>query len=233
MDRIQSLSEAITEASQMSMAMAAARQRLHDAHFAFVLELIQKTRAQVPAPRALSIYARLHRLTEIDIQVLRHRVLVYLGELQSVGITELPNTFVAIDGEVEWDVTASLVERIRKRLTGRKLHELREWITLHSGHVEAELLRLHTDNVVAIADASGSIPRADVVRAYSREAGLGDRLNETLHNGLLAALYGRGVSGAPRKAAGAQETPDPARGGAHDVRRKGARLVAGIAPVKI
>jgi len=177
-------------ATTLNVALAVARQRLGDAHFQFALELIRRGRGEVAAPQALTIYARLHDLAEIDQQALRNRVLIYLGQISNTDVTQLPHTFVAIDGGVEWDVTASLVERIRKRLGGRKNHTFREWVELHSGHVESKLLRIHTENLTALYEASdGSVKLSEVTRLYMREIGLRDALYEPLHAGLLERLY--------------------------------------------
>ncbi len=183
--------DAALDTTSVSVAMAVGRQRILDAHFEYVLELIQKTQGQVPAPRALTIYARMHGLSETEIQPLRNRVLVHMGNLSAVEVTELPHTFVAIDGGMEWDVTASLVERIRKRLTGRKLHELREWIDMHAGYVEMALLRLHIENLVSLVDIATETARGEVVRTYVRAMGVPDRLTDTLYSGLQAALFER------------------------------------------
>ncbi len=181
-----------TDATSMSVAIAVARQRLLDAHFTHVLELIQRAQGEVGAPQALIIYARVHRLTEIDIQALRTRVLVHLGRVASTEVTDLPHTFVAIDGAVEWDITASLVERIRKRLGGRRNYELRDWIDQHSGHVECDLMKLHVDNLVAVADVMGAATRPmEVARTYMREVGVRDELWEPLYWGLLDRQYER------------------------------------------
>jgi len=192
-------SDAAPDTTGVSVAMAVGRQRLLDAHFVFVLELIRKTQGQVPAPRALRIYSRMHGLSELDIQALRNRVLIHLSDASAVDVAHLPNTFVAIDGGVEWDITASLVQRIRRRLTGRKLHELRRWIDLHGGYVESELIKLHIENLVAIADTTGpDAAHGELVRAYAAGMGVSDRIVDVLHAGLLAALYERMNAAKPK-----------------------------------
>ena len=219
MQRNPTTSDAAPDTSSVSVAMAVARQRLHDAHFAFVLELIQKTQGQVPAPRALSIYARMHGLNELDIQALRNRVLIHLSDASAIDVAHLPNTFVAIDGAVEWDITASLVQRIRKRLTGRKLSGLRRWIDLHGGYVESELMKLHVENLVVVADTTGpDVAHGEIVRAYATELGVSDRIVDVLHAGLLAALYERmhapraANAGVVRAASRAASAAKPAAG---------------------
>lgn len=177
-------------ATNQNVALAVARQRLGDAHFRFALELIRRGAGEVAAPQALIIYGRLHGLAEIEVQALRNRVLVYLGQTANTDVAHLPNTFVAIDGGVEWDIRASLVQRIRKRLGGRRNYAFREWTAMHAGHVESKLLRIHVENLVALREAVGAdATTSDLTRLYMREMSLRDELYEPLLNGLLERLY--------------------------------------------
>jgi hypothetical protein len=208
-----------TDAMSVSVAIAVARQRVLDAHFTYVLEFIQRSQGEIAAPQALLIYARLHRLSELDVRALRNRVLVHLGRLSATDVTELPHTFVSVDGAVEWDVTASLVQRIRKRLRGRKNYTFREWVDLHAGHVECELLKLHVDNLVALAEVLGpKTRRPDVVTLYVREVNLRDELWDTLHHSLLARLYEHGEAEATRA-----RTAEPPSGSEIESRQARAR----------
>ncbi len=185
-----SASAAQAQATNLNVALAVARQRLGDAHFRFVLELIRRGQGEVAAPQLLVIYARLHYLSEIDLQALRNRVLVYLGQVSNTDVTQLPNTFVAIDGAVEWDITASLVERIRKRLSGRRNYAFREWVELHGGHVESKLLRIHVENLLGLCEsADPQTGPAELARTYVRELALREGLYEPLYHGLLERLY--------------------------------------------
>jgi hypothetical protein len=181
---------AVSAATHQNVILAMARQRLGDAHFQFVLELIRQGQGEVAAPHAVDIYARLHHLDESDLQTLRNRVLVYAGQVANTDVTQLPNTFVSIEGAVEWDITASLVKRIRKRLGGRRNHDFREFVELHGGYVEARLLRIHIDNVVGLREATDPESRlADIVRLYIRHLGLRESIFEPLYNGFLERLY--------------------------------------------
>lgn len=180
----------VSAATHQNVILAMARQRLGDAHFQFVLELIRQGQGEVAAPHAVDIYARLHHLDESDLQSLRNRVLVYAGQMANTDVKQLPNTFVSIDGAVEWDITASLVKRIRRRLGGRRNHDFREFVELHCGYVEARLLRIHIDNVVGLRETADPDTRlADVVRLYIRNLGLRESVFEPLYNGFLERLY--------------------------------------------
>jgi hypothetical protein len=184
------LGTATPAATHQNVALAVARQRLGDAHFQFILEMIRRGQGEVAAPQVLLIYARLHYLPEIDLQSLRNRVLVYLGQVANTDVTHLPNTFVAIDGDVEWDVTASMVERIRRRLNGRNNYVFREWVELHTGHVYSKLLRIHIDNLVPLHEASqGELKPAETTRLYVREMNLREGMFEPLYHGLLERIY--------------------------------------------
>lgn len=179
-----------TPGTNQNVALALARQRLGDAHFQFVLEMIRRGQGEVAAPQVLQIYARLHYLTELDLQALRNRVLVYLGQIANTDVTHLPNTFVAIDGDVEWDVRASMVERIRRRLNGRSNYAFREWVELHTGHVYSKLLRIHIDNLVTLYDSgAGELKPIDATRLYVRELNLRESLFDPLYHGLLERIY--------------------------------------------
>jgi hypothetical protein len=115
---------------------------------------------------------------------------VYLGQLTNTEVTHLPNTFVAIDGGVEWDVTASMVARIRRRLHGRKNYLFRDWVELHTGHVQSKLLRIHIDNLVALREAAGPDARvSEMTRLYMRELGVREGLFDPLYHGLLERIY--------------------------------------------
>jgi len=176
--------------TSLKIAYAVARQRVQDLHFHAVMELIERARGEVAAPQALAIYARLHHLSEAEAQALKNRVMVHMGQASNADIHHLPNTFVAIDGAVEWDVSASLVDRIRKRVGGRRRHALREWVELHTGHVESQLLRLHVDCLRNVREAAGAATRLiDVTRDFAREMGVPDSLREALYHGLTEQLF--------------------------------------------
>ncbi|MGD8277410.1 MAG: hypothetical protein PVH00_05260 [Gemmatimonadota bacterium] len=176
--------------ASLKIAYAVAKQRVQDLHFHGVMELIDRARGEVAAPQALAIFARLHHLSEAEAQALKNRVMVHMGRASNADIHHLPNTFVAIDGAVEWDVSASLVDRIRKRVGGRRRHALREWVELHTGHVESQLLRLHVECLRNVREAAGASARlSDLTRDYAREMGVSDTLRGALHHGLAEQLF--------------------------------------------
>lgn len=171
----------------IDVALAMARERLAEAHFQQALAFIEVTGDDLSPPRALSIYARLHHLSEEAYRALRNRVLASFGEAEAGSP---PPTFIAIDGDVEWDVTASLYRRIRRRLGGRRNFRLRKRVELFSGRVEAVLLGIHVDCVCRMTkqfDPNTSV--AEVVRIYMDELSVRRTLYPTIYLSTLTRLY--------------------------------------------
>jgi hypothetical protein len=170
------------------VALAVGRERLSEEHFKQTMEFIEFTQDELAPPRALGIYARLHHLTEEDYRALKNRVLASFGS--AIGEEPPPPTFVAVNGDVEWDVTASLFNRIRKRLGGRRNYRLRKRVELFSGRVECALLRVHVDSVcrlIKLYDEDTSV--ADVLRVYMEELEIRSALYHSIYNSTLDRLY--------------------------------------------
>lgn len=174
---------------RLDVLLAAARERLADAHLVHSLDFIQRVAADIEAPRALDIYCRLHHLDEHDTRTLKNRVLASFGETRS-GSGSSP-TFVSVNGDVEWDVTASMLFRLRRRLGGRRNHRLRRWIELHTAHVEGRLLRVHAENVERLLEETGTLDGAysETIRLYTRALGIRDSLIEAISISALERLY--------------------------------------------
>jgi hypothetical protein len=131
-----------------------ARERILEVHAAHALELIGRARGQVPTMRALEIYLRLHQLAGHEAEILSTRVLARLGA-QGEGRPRLTGAGRAAENaaaEDEWDSPRSWVRRLRARLRGRTLLELRRWVELHTGRTEAALLRAHVEGAIRIID---------------------------------------------------------------------------------
>ena len=170
------------------VAIAVGRERLAEEHFKQAMAFIEFTQDDLAAPRALGIYARLHHLAEEDYRALKNRVLASFGS--TVGEEPAPPTFVAINGDVEWDITASLFNRIRKRLGGRRNYRLRKRVELFSGRVECAILRVHIDSVcrlIKLYDENTSV--ADVLRVYMEELEVRAALYHSIYNSTLERLY--------------------------------------------
>jgi len=169
-----------TAGRDLNILLAVGRKRLADAHFAHAMQLIEHAGASMPAPRALDIYSRLHHLTEEEFRALKNRVLVaYARRALSDG--ETPATFIGINGDADWDITATVFQRLKKRLKGRQNLELRRWVEMHSGRVEAELIAIHVENVIRLLGSLGEMsPIADAVRLYMETMGMRNTLYEAL-----------------------------------------------------
>lgn len=185
--------------SRLAILLAGARERLMDAHLVHALDFIQRTAGDIEAPRALEVYGRLHHLEEHDARQLKNRVLASFGRTSDAEPTG-PHTFIAVGGDVEWDVTASLFYRLRRRLGGRRNHRLRRWVELHTGWVEARLLRVHVENVERLVEVTGTRDGAllDTLRTYLHELRLRDSLLEAIHIALCDRLYADGTQVARR-----------------------------------
>lgn len=199
----------------LSMLLAVGRKRLADAHFTHAMELIEHAAGTVPPPRALDIYGRLHHLTEEEYRALKNRVLVaYAKRVGAEG--EVP-TFVGINGDVDWDVTATVFQRLKKRLKGRQNLELRRWVELHTGRVEAELLNIHVENVMRLVGSLGDLsPVLDAVRLYMDTMGLRNTLHEALYIATTDRLFREQAAGtvsiAAKRAAQVAEAPRKSKG---------------------
>jgi hypothetical protein len=196
----------------LDVALAVARERLNEELFGQALAFIDFTRDDLAAPRALGIFARLHHLDEEEYRLLKNRVLASYGAQAGAPVAPA-NTFVAINGDVEWDVTASMINRIRRRLGGRRNMRLRKRVELFSGRVEAALLSIHVDavcRVVTTFDEDVSV--AMVVRTYMEALGVRRALHHAIYTSVLDRLF-RELEPATRPApvSAAAEEPAEAR----------------------
>jgi hypothetical protein len=175
-----------TGGKDLNMLLAVGRKRLADAHFTYAMELIEHAAPHVSPPRALDIYSRLHHLTEEEFRALKNRVLVAYAK--RAPSDEKLATFVGINGDVDWDITATVFQKLKKRLKGRQNLELRRWVELHTGRAEAELLSIHVENVIRLYGSLGDLsPVLDAVRLYMETM----TLRNTLHDALYIATCDR------------------------------------------
>ena len=175
---------------QLAILLAGTRERLADAHLVHALDFIQRTSSDIEAPRALQVYSRLHFLDEHDERHLKNRVLASFSHVTDAGNGK-GHTFTAVGGDIEWDVTASLFYRLRRRLGGRRNPRLRRWVELHTGYVEARLLRVHADNVERLLEVTGTTDGAvaDTIRVYMHELRLRESLFEAIDIAVCERLY--------------------------------------------
>jgi hypothetical protein len=165
------------------------RQRFAEVHLAAAVDVIERSAGAVEAPRALDIYGRLHHLGEDEFQVLKNGVLAHYGRAAEGTGEKPPTTFVAITGDVEWDVTASLFHRVKKRLGGRRHVELRRWIELHTGRIEMRILRLHVEGALRVAELLPEGSVMESVQRYVEAMHVRDGLAEAVYIGVLDRLF--------------------------------------------
>lgn len=179
----------ITTDDRLAMILATAQERLADAHLVHALDFIQRTSDGIEAPRALEIYCRLHHLDDREGRALKNRVLLSFGRPSTDE--DGRHTFEAVGGDVEWDVTASLAYRLRRRLGGRRNHRLRRWVELHAGYVEGRLLRVHAESVERLLEVTGTSNDAiaDTIARYAQAMRLRDGLREAIHIAVCERLY--------------------------------------------
>ena len=181
---------AVREA-EVHVEFAVMRQRFAEVHLAAAVAVIERAAGAVEAPRALDIYGRLHHLGEDEFQVLKNGVLAHYGRAAQGAGEKPPTTFVAITGDVEWDVTASLFHRVRKRLAGRRHVELRHWIELHTGRTEMRLLRLHVEGALRVVELLPEASVMESVQRYVEAMHVRDGLAEAVYIGVLDRLFDR------------------------------------------
>jgi hypothetical protein len=184
-----------TGGKDLNMLLAVGRKRLADAHFTHVMELIEHAARHVSPPRALDIYSRLHHLSEEELRALKNRVLVAYAK--RAPSDEKLATFVGINGDVDWDITATVFQKLKKRLKGRQNLELRRWVELHTGRVEAELIQIHVENVIRLYASLGDLsPVLDAVRLYMETMALRNTLHEALYIAVCDRLFREHTAGA-------------------------------------
>ena len=124
---------------ELMVAAAVAREAILQLHVARAMRLIELCGNRVSVMRMISIYTRLHDLSKMDIEALANRLLALLGKSRK---TATPAMYV--EGESEnFDDRRSLVGSVRERMRGRRLHDLRRWVDLHTGSTQAALIEIH------------------------------------------------------------------------------------------
>lgn len=125
---------------ELQVAAAVARESVQQMHGTRALKLIDLADNRVSAIRMLSIYARVHGLSNSDEEILTNRVLALLGQRARKGVGPM----VYVEGEdIDASETRSIVSVVRDRLKGRVLHDLRRWVELHTGQTQAALIDVH------------------------------------------------------------------------------------------
>lgn len=178
---------------RLEVAAEVTRAKLLDVHFAHVLELIHHARADMPAGRALEIYARLHHLRDEDGEQLAKRVLARVGG-RAMRLAAMGRADEKLGDVFEDDDALSVFRQLRRRLRGRHNHELRRWIELHAARTELALLDVHADGAarfIEIVKPEGSL--GDPVSLYARVMQVRDSIVEALYLLALDRYTGGGA----------------------------------------
>ena len=124
---------------ELQVAGAVARESLLQTHVTRALELIELAGNRVSVMRMLDIYTRVNSLSQTDAEVVANRLLAVIGRRS--GKTETPAVYV--EGEDDVPSDKRLFGVVRDRLKGRRMHDLRRLVELHSGSTQAALLDIH------------------------------------------------------------------------------------------
>lgn len=167
---------------EIELAAAVARERLLEVHVQYLLEFVERARAEVPPPRVLSIYCRLHRLAPSDGMLLTHRLLVVLGERADPSTADIQTQADAEPTEAPWNSPTSMLARMRRRLRGRVNPELRRWVEVHTGRTEVALLEVHVEHAVRFIDIlQAHTSYAAAVEMYANQVSVPDAQVETVY----------------------------------------------------
>ncbi|HSM36813.1 MAG TPA: hypothetical protein VK837_10490 [Longimicrobiales bacterium] len=162
-------------ARHRELTLAVAAQRAEDVHVRQALALLTHTHGRVGIDRALRIYARIHALPSAAERTLVGRVLAALGQADL-----RPAGDEAREG--------GLLGRIRRRLRGRRDHELRRWVEFHKGRTDRDLVEVHVDAVARAHRASDGGSVAEIVAWYAEAAQLRGAMRDNVYLAALARL---------------------------------------------
>ncbi|HEX6558740.1 MAG TPA: hypothetical protein VF021_04740 [Longimicrobiales bacterium] len=164
---------------ELQVCAAVARETLLQTHVARALKLIELANNRVSVMRMLAIYARLHDLSDADGEVFSNRVLALLGHRARKGQAPL----VYVEGEDEQPSSGrSVVRAVRDRLRGRRLHDLRRWIELHTGSTQAALIEVHVRHALRfVAELKDTHSIAEALKVYDELVEVPSNMTDALY----------------------------------------------------
>jgi len=192
---------------ELQVCAAVARETLLQTHVARALKLIELANNRVSVMRMVEIYARLHSLTDGDTEVFSNRVLALLGHRARKG--QAPAVYV--EGEDELPLTSrSFVRIVRDRLRGRRLHDLRRWIELHTGATQAALIEVHVRQALRfVEELKDTHSIGEALKIYSTLVEVPGNMRDALYiytlDKLAAEELPRGAE--PRAVVDAEQVP--------------------------
>lgn len=169
---------------ELMVAAAVAREALLQTHVGRAMRLIELSGSRVSVMRMLSIYTRLHGLNKMDTETVMNRVLAVLGRSRR----QTPAVYV--EGESEnFSDTRTLVGTMRERLRGRRLHDLRRWVELHTGATQAALLDIHVRHALRfVEELRETHSTADAVDVYEEMVEVPEAMRSALRIFVLDKL---------------------------------------------
>jgi hypothetical protein len=168
---------------ELEVAAALAREAVTQFHVSSAISLIELANGRVSAVRMLEIYLRVHNITGAEGELLAYSVLAALGHRASKGKA----ASLVVDGEDSAAPdSASLLRLLRMRLRGRVHHDLRRWVELATGSVQAGLIEIHVRHAVRFArELTETHSVSQACALYVEMAGVPAPLRESLHIHLL------------------------------------------------
>ena len=162
----------------LQVAGAVAREAMLQTHVTRALELIELAGNSVSVMRMLEIYARVTALSRTDAEVVANRLLAVIG--RRIGKTETPAVW--IEGEDDMPSERRLFGAVRDRLKGRRMHDLRRLVELHSGSTQAAILDIHVRHAQRFVDALAETHSiADALKVYAEVIEVPRTLTEALY----------------------------------------------------
>jgi hypothetical protein len=163
---------------ELQVAAAVARESMLQTHVTRALELIELAGNNVSVIRMLEIYTRVAALSRTDAEVVANRLLAVIG--RRAGKTETPAVYV--EGEDEVPSEKRLFGAMRDRLKGRRMHELRRLVELHSGSTQAAILDIHVRHAKRFVEAlAESHSIAEALQVYAELIEVPRNLTEALY----------------------------------------------------
>ena len=162
---------------ELMVAAAVAHEAVLQTHVARAMRLIELSNNRVSVVRMITIYTRLHGLSKMDVEALGNRVLALLGRSRK---NATPAMYV--EGESEnFDDNRSIMGSVRDRLKGRRLHDLRRWIELHTASTQAALIEIHVRHALRfVQELRDSHPTGEAIEVYEDMVHVPDNMSDAL-----------------------------------------------------
>ena len=158
---------------ELMVSAAVAHEAVLQTHVARAMRLIELSNNRVSVVRMITIYTRLHDLSKMDVEALGNRVLALLGRSRK---TVTPAMYV--EGESEnFDDNRSIMGSVRDRLKGRRLHDLRRWVELHTASTQAALIEIHVRHALRfVQELHASHSTVEAIEVYQEMVNVPDNM---------------------------------------------------------